>query len=122
MGEGIRHNLSFLLHTVVADSGGRSQGLIDIARIEEIVLLLRTACPDAGVAVGMKLNTHLKPVRLSFARGRLLRPHDARQNAEFVLHVVIDFMRDHRGFGEFASVAMRAAAELGRQALKDVSR
>jgi hypothetical protein len=32
--------------------------------------------------------------------------------------VVIDFMRDHRGFGEFASVAMRAAAELGRQALK----
>jgi hypothetical protein len=34
--------------------------LIHIARIKEVVLLLRTVCPEAGVTVGRKLYANLE--------------------------------------------------------------
>jgi hypothetical protein len=69
VGKRVRDNIALrlLLQAVVTDRGGGSQRLIDIPRIEEIVLLLCAVRPDPGVSVGLKLDTHLKPVHLGLA-------------------------------------------------------
>ena len=50
--------------------------------------------------------------------GGFLLLADARQNAELVLHVVPDLVRDHVGFGELAGIVVVTAAEFSLQVLK----
>src|SRR5690606_7907442 len=64
VGETVRHyaSLRAALEHVVAD---RRRGLdrrVDIARNEEAVLPLGVIGPDAGYAIGLKLDPHLQPV------------------------------------------------------------
>src|SRR5262249_4172993 len=114
MGESVGHDIAlrFSLQAVVADGGRGLQRLIDVARIEEVVLSLRAVRPDAGEAIGLQFDAHLQRVAVRLAGRRLLLLAHPRQNAELVLHVVADLMRDHISLGEFAGVAVRAAAEL----------
>ena len=55
MGEGIRHHIALHLffQAVVADRGSGLQRLIDVAGVEEVVLLLGAIRPHAGKAVGL---------------------------------------------------------------------
>src|SRR5580692_8385881 len=114
VGEGVGHDIALhlLLQPVVADRGRGLQGLIDVAGVEEMVLLLGTVRPYAGETIGLQLDAHLELVRLDLAGGGLLRLPDLRQDAELVLHVMADLVGDHIGFGELAGVAVRAGAEL----------
>src|SRR3984957_14031823 len=114
VGEGVGHDIALhlLLQPVVADRGRGLQGLVDVAGIEEMVLLLGAVRPDAGETIGLQLDAHLELVRLDLAGGGLLRLPDLRQDAKLVLHVMADLVGDHIGFGEFAGVAVRAGAEL----------
>src|ERR1700731_2929810 len=75
VGEGVGHDvaLHLLLQPVVADRGRGLQGLVDVAGIEEMMLLLGAVRPYAGETIGLQLDTHLKLVRLDLAGNRLLR-------------------------------------------------
>ena len=95
--------LAALLQRVVADRRGRIERLVDVAGIED-ALLIGLVAPDAGEAIGLKLEAHGERVRLRLARvppGQV----DFGQDAEEVLHVVADLVRDHVGLGEVAGRA-----------------
>src|SRR5208282_2889116 len=111
VGEGIGYDIALrlLLQAVVTDGGSGLQRLIDIAGIEEIVLLLRPVRPHAGETIGLQFDAHLQAVRLGAARRRLLLLHDARKNAELILHVMADLVGDDIGLGKLAGIAVRAA-------------
>ena len=121
MGEGVGHDIALrlLLQAVVADRRSSLQSLIDIAWIEEVMLLLSTVRPHAGKAIRLQLDAHLELVHLRFARCGLLRLHHARENAELVLHVMTDFVRNHISLRELAGVAVRSAAELVPKIIKE---
>ena len=68
-------------------------------------------CPDAGEAVGLQLDPHLDAVRLRLAAGRALRLLRLRQDAEQVLHVMADLVRDHIGLRELAGLLPRRSRE-----------
>jgi hypothetical protein len=59
--------LSFPLQAVVSDSGRGLQSLVDVARIEELVLLLLVVRPNTGEAIGLQFDAHLERVRFSLA-------------------------------------------------------
>src|ERR1700675_1214928 len=69
VGEGIGHDvaLHLFLQAVVADRSRGLQRLVDVARFEELVLLLGAVGPDPGEAVGLQLDAHLELVRLDLA-------------------------------------------------------
>src|SRR5580700_2310902 len=73
VGEGVGHDvaLHLFLQPVVADRGRGLQGLVDVAGVEEIVLLLGAVRPHAGEAVGLQLDAHLELVRLDLVGSRL---------------------------------------------------
>ena len=111
VGEAVRHHgaLRFPLQRVVADRGRRLQRRVDVARIEELVLRLGVVRPDAGEAVGLQLDLHLHAIGLRAVAGGALRLLHLGQDAEQVLHVVADLVRDHIGLGELAGLAGAAA-------------
>ncbi len=74
------------------------------------LLLLGMVRPDAGIAIGLQFNAHLKPVGGDLAACGLLRGLLLRQGAEQILHVMADLVRDHISLREFAGVA-RATME-----------
>ena len=65
--------------------------------------------PDAGEAIGLQLDPHLNAVGLGLAARRLLLLLHLRQDAEQVLHVMADLVRDHIGLRELARRAMPAS-------------
>ena len=71
-------------------------------------LLVGVVGPDAGETIGLQLDAHLDAVGRRLAAGRLLRALRLGQNAEQILHVMADFVRDHVGFGELAGLAAAA--------------
>ena len=93
---------------VVADRAGRVQGLVDVAGLEDVARALGVMAPDAGVAVGLQLEADGKRVASRLVRALLRRVHLVG-DAEQVLHVMPDLVRDHVGLGE---VAGRAEAVL----------
>ena len=117
----VRHHIALrlFLQPVVADGGCGLQRLIDVARIEEIVLLLGVVGPHPGETVRLQFDAHLNLIGVGLARGSLLRLRRLRQNAEFVLDVMADFVGDHISFGEFAGLAVGAAAELVLQVVEE---
>ena len=95
MGEGVGDDvaLRLLFQAVIADRGCGLESLVDIARIEEAVLLLRPVRPYAGQTIGLQLDADLQAVCLSAARRSLLHLRHPRKNAELVLHVMADLVR-----------------------------
>jgi hypothetical protein len=57
--------------------------------------------PDAGEAVGLELHAHLQQVRVTLA-GALLRLLHLFRNAQLMLHVMTDFVRNDIGLGKIA--------------------
>ena len=74
---------------------------LDVARLEDVLGLLRLVGPDAGEAVGLQFDADLNGVSLPLAHPL---PHrvDLIHDAEQVLHVMADLMRNHVGLGGVA--------------------
>jgi hypothetical protein len=104
--------LRLALDRVVADRRGGAQPFFDVTRIEPHLAGLGLArdvvAPDAREAVGLQLHAHRQLVGLGLARA-LLRGAHLLVDAEQVLHVMADLVRDHVGLRE---VARRAEAPL----------
>src|SRR6185312_17001324 len=64
--------------------------------------------PDTRKAVGLQLDAHLNAVRRRLAAGGVLHRRRLRQDAEQILHVVADLVRNHISLGEFARLAAAA--------------
>src|SRR4029079_5264330 len=103
MGEGIAHDvtLRLLLDLVVADRGSGLHCALDVTRLNDVLHLLRVVCPHAGEAVGLQFDADLERIGLALVHAlpdRLNLIHDA----EKLLHVMADLVRDHIGLGEIA--------------------
>ena len=103
MGEGIRHDiaLGLFLDAVVADGARRIERLLDVAGLDDVLALLGMIGPDAGEAIGLQLHAHLERIGLALVHA-LPRRLDLIGDAEQLLHVVADLMRDDIGLGEIA--------------------
>ena len=107
------------LQTVIADRGRGLHGRLDVAGLDQSPLLLRVVRPHAGEAVGLQFDPHLELVGLGLVQAALHLLH-LRQDAEQVLHVVSDLVRDHVGLGELAALAADlAAAETSLEVLEE---
>ena len=69
----------------------------------DLPALLGMVRPDAGEAIGHQLDAHGELVAPRASPTSLLALLHARQDAELVLHVVADLVRDHIGIGEVAA-------------------
>jgi hypothetical protein len=85
MGEGIGHDIALhlLLQAFVTNGRRGLQRLINVPRLEEIVLLLSTVRPNASEAIRLQLDGGaVRPVRLAPAAWRCslqsFAPHRAR--------------------------------------------
>ena len=107
MGEGVGHDVAarLLLQAVVADRRRGLQGCFDVARLDRLPALVGMIGPDAGETVRLQFDPHLDAVGLRLAAGRALRVLRLRQDAEQVLHVMPDLVRNHISFGELAGLA-----------------
>src|SRR6185312_13652149 len=111
VGEGIGHDIALraLLQNVVADRRRGLQRRLDIAGLEKFPFLFRAVGPNPGEAIGLKLdaNLHLVGPWLACLALQLMR---LRQNAEQVLHMMADLVRDHVSLRELAGLAAGSAA------------
>ena len=73
MGERVRHHiaLSLLLQAVIADRRGGAHRGLDVARLDQLPLLVGARRPDAGEAIGLQLDAHLQAVRLGLGQAAL---------------------------------------------------
>ena len=115
MRKGVRHHeaLALPLQPIIADRGSRLHRRFDVTRLDKLPLLLRVVRPYAGQTIGLQLDLHLqvigrRPVALALDALYL------RQDAEQVLHVMPDLVRDYIGLCELAGLAA-AAVETGLQ-------
>jgi len=92
-----------LLQSVVTDSGGRNQGLLEIALFEDVELPIRVVRPDAGIALRLQLQAHLQLILLRLAPGLLLCQLHLGEGPFQVLNVVAYLMRQHIGLREIAT-------------------
>ena len=100
MGEAVGHDIALraLLQRVVADLVGGVERLLDVARLEQ-TLLVGVIGPDTGEAVGLQLDAHRKLVGIGLPH-RPAHLVELGQDADEVLHVMPDLVRDHIGLGE----------------------
>ena len=89
-----------------ATATGRVHRFLQISAFEEAAFEF-VACPGAGEAVRLQLDPHRSAIGL-FLRHRLPRLVELRQDADQVLHVMTNLMRDHIGFRELAGFAAAA--------------
>src|SRR6185295_5808110 len=109
--EAVGHDVAprLLLQTVIADRRGGLQRGLDVTCLDQILPVLPGVIgPYAGETVGLELDLHLEPVCVGLAHAALLRLH-LRQDAELVLHMMADLVRDHVGLRELAGRAIAAA-------------
>src|SRR6516162_1739641 len=61
--EGVRRHASarVALQSVVTNCGRGSKPLLDVARLEHVIALIRVIRPNAGIAVGLELERDLRP-------------------------------------------------------------
>src|SRR4051812_43116518 len=119
--EGVGHDVALAspLQTVIADRGRGLHGRLDVAGLDQPPLFLGVVRPYAGEAIGLQLDPHLELVGLGLVQAALHLLH-LRQNAEQVLHVMSDFVRDHIGLRELAALAADlAAAETPLEVLEE---
>ena len=93
--------LRLALQPVVTDGGGCGKALLDVARLEEVLVAIGVVSPDAGQAVRLELEPHGQRVGLLLRRRAARRAHFVG-DAEQVLHVVTDLVRDHVRLREIA--------------------
>ncbi len=110
MGERVRNDitLGLPLQSIVTDRRSGRHRCFNIPRLNKLPFLLGTVCPDAGEAVRLQFYADLQAVGLRLVHPTLLLLH-LRQNAELVLDVVTDLMRDHIRLGELAGFAANIA-------------
>ncbi len=106
--ECLRHHarLRLMLQPVIADGARRVQPLLEIARFDQRrVVTLSARRPNACEAIRLQLDAHRphSPARARAASRRFHLVHDA----EHVLHVMPDLVRDHI---RLRKVAARAEA------------
>src|SRR5215475_1596581 len=86
------------LERIVADGRRRLEAGLHVARVEQIPLL-REMSPHSGQAIGLELHEDRQGIAPRFGRARALLRQLLR-DAELVLHVVADLVRDHVGARE----------------------
>ena len=113
MREGIGHHpaLSLLLQPVISNRCRSLQRRLDVARLDEIPLRLRTIGPHSREAIGLQLDAHLQPVGRGPVESLLGLAH-LRKDSELILHVMTYFMRNHIGLRELAGFAVASAEAL----------
>src|SRR5439155_317151 len=101
--ERVRHHFAarLPLQGIVADRAGGGQGLLDVAGFENVARLVGMKGPDAGEAVGLQFQSYRQRIAL-YLRGVLASLVNLVHDAEQVLHVMADFVRDHISLGEVA--------------------
>jgi hypothetical protein len=90
------------LQAVVADRRGGRQRLLGLARFEDLLHAVGAMAPDAGEAVGLQFEPHRQRIGGGPVAAALLRRVHLVGNAEQVLHVMTDFVRDHVSLGKLA--------------------
>src|SRR5690606_3285106 len=80
--------------TIVADGRGRREPLLDVARLEHLLLAVRVMRPDAGVAIRLQLHEDLEPVDLGLVGQARLPLADPVHDAGQVLDVMPDLVAD----------------------------
>src|SRR5215470_7890583 len=105
MGESVRHDIALrlALKSIIADGSGRLHGRFDVARLNNAPLLLGIMRPYSCKAIGLQLDSDLKLIGSYLICATLQLLH-ARQDAEQILHVVANFMRDHIGLRKLAAL------------------
>src|SRR5438270_10074188 len=103
MGEGVGNDDAsrLLLQTVIADRACRVHCGLDIALFNDVLGAIGVMGPDPGQAVGLQFDLDRNCVGAAPVASRLLTV-GGLQNAERILHVVADFMRDDISLGELA--------------------
>src|SRR6202161_3044263 len=91
VGEAVGHGVAARsgLQPVVADRRRGRHRLLDVARLENLPLLVGMVGPNAGKAVGLQFDPDRKRVGLGLAH-LLLHVVDLVENAELVLDVMAD--------------------------------
>ena len=119
MGEAVGHHVALpsLLQRVVADRGGGGQRLLDVACLEQSLSarVWFAQMPAKQSACSSVLHRDRVGLGLADRCWRCAR----RQDAEHVLHVVADLVREHVGLREIAGRA-EALAQLVVEAEVDV--
>src|SRR5262249_6007616 len=126
MGEAVRHHVALRssLQGIVANRRCGLHGGLDVARHDdgrldlELQVCILELGSHAGETVGVQFDPHLDGVGLGVAAGRLLQLLRLRQDAEQVLHVMADLVRDYVGLRELAGTAL-ATAEAGLDLLEE---
>src|SRR5262245_55430289 len=110
MREGVGHDIALrlLLDAIVADRARRPERILDIARFDNVLTFLGAIGPDAGEAIGLKFHAHLERIGLCLPHA-LFERFDLIGDAEKLLHVMTDLMRDNVGLRH---VSWRAEAVL----------
>src|SRR5690606_32956604 len=98
--------LGALLQRIVADLEGGIERFVDIAFLEQ-ALLLGVVRPDAGIAVCLQLDAHRHGVGHDLAH-RLAGAVELRQHVGQVLDMMADLVGDDIGLGEIAMYAETA--------------
>src|SRR6516165_10564155 len=106
MCERVRNHITLRLplQSIVADRGRSLHGCFNVPLFNKLPLLLGNVRPDAGEAVRLQFYADLQAVGLRLVHPPLLILYPL-QNAELVLDVVTDLMRDHIRLRELASFA-----------------
>ncbi|MNS97642.1 hypothetical protein D3C72_1319830 [compost metagenome] len=106
MGEAVGHHGAArrALQGVVADLLRGVHGGLDVARVEPLLRLLRVVRPHAREAVGLQLDAHADGVVLRLAQAPA-HAVDLGGDAQFVLHMVTDLVRDDVRLRELARCA-----------------
>ena len=97
-----------LLDAVVADRGRGVERLVDVARLEDVALA-RSSAPQTPAKQSACSSSRTESAFALVGPLLLRAPRSALGDAEEVLHVVADLVRDHVGLRE---VAGRAEASL----------
>ena len=91
-----------LLNTVIADLRGRVQSFLDIALLENVALAVRVAGPDARETIRLELEPYGQLVCFALASRAALKRLRLLHDAEKILYVVPDFVRDYVGLGKIS--------------------
>ena len=88
-----------LLQSVVTNRRGGAESLFKVSMLDQVPSLLGMIAPHAGIAIGLKLHTNRQGIAFGFRRLSLETVHFFR-DAEQVLHMVADLVRNHIGLGK----------------------
>src|SRR3954447_10852217 len=113
---GVDPAVRLLLDAIVSDRGRGVQPLLEVAVLQDAAVI-RGAAPNAGEAVGLQFEANGESVRVSRVVLALLT--NPPLDAELLLDVVAELMREDVGLGEVAR-RLEAPVELVEEAEVDV--